>query len=188
MENRKNSSVIICGERIYLREVRVEDVNQAYYRWMNDREVTRYLESRFFPHSLESLQEFVRKMAADQSHVFLAICLKEDKRHIGNAKLGPINWIHRYADLGLIIGEKDCWGQGYASEVIGCLVSYAFNILDLHKLIAGCYEAHQASLKAFQKNGFRIEGIRKKQYRLDGKYVNAVTMGLIESEQVRDEN
>lgn len=188
MNKHKSDFAFLRGERVYLRELRVEDVNQAYYRWMNDREVTRFLESRFFPNSMESLREFVGKIGQDRRYVFLAICLIEDDRHIGNVKLGPINWIHRFADIGLLIGEKDCWGQGYASEVIGCLVSYAFDVLSLHKLTAGCYEGHKASLKAFQKNGFQIEGIRKKQYRCNGKYVDSVLLGLIGTGSVQDES
>jgi hypothetical protein len=35
------------------------DVNQKYYRWMNDPEVTQYLESRFYPNSMEALQDYV---------------------------------------------------------------------------------------------------------------------------------
>ena len=187
MNKRKYNCPFISGERIYLREVREEDVNQQYYRWMNNPEVTQYLESRFYPNSMVALREFVKNMQLDRNNIFLAFCLKEDDRHIGNIKLGSINWIHRFADVGLLIGEKDCWRQGYASEAIACLVRYAFDVLNLHKLTAGCYAANQASLKAFQKNGFQIEGNRKKQYICNGIYTDAVMLGLINAEQGNDE-
>ena len=45
-------SPFLSGRRLYLREVRPEDANDNYYRWMSDPEVTRFLESRFFPNSL----------------------------------------------------------------------------------------------------------------------------------------
>ena len=182
MNKRRDDSPFIPGERVYLRELRKEDVNQEYYRWMNDPEVTQYLESRFYPNSMDALRKYFKSIELDRNNILFAICLQENDRHIGNIKIGSINWIHRFADVGLLIGEKDCWRQGYASEVIGCLVHYAFDVLNLHKLTAGCYAAHQASLKAFQKNGFQFEGNRKKQYICNGIYTDAVMLGLINSE------
>lgn len=167
------------GERIYLREVRPSDVNENYYRWMNAPEVTKYLESRFHPNSLESLREYVAGKLGDRENVFLAIVLKDGDRHIGNIKLGPINWIHRFADIGILVGEQDCWGKGYASEAIRLIAVYAFRTLNLHKLTAGCYEENQGSVKAFLKIGFVIEGVRKDYFYSDGAYTDHVLLGMI---------
>jgi ribosomal-protein-alanine N-acetyltransferase len=170
------------SERIYLREVRLTDVDDTYYRWMNDQEVTRYLESRFYPNSLEMLKEYVAGKMGDRENVFLAIVLKENDRHIGNIKLGPINWIHRFGELGILIGEKDSWGRGYAAEAISLVVKYAFEELNLNKVTAGCYGLNQGSLKAFQKAGFVIEGVRKRHFHCGGKYVDAVLLGILRLE------
>ena len=172
----------IEGERIYLREVRPSDVNENYYRWMNDPEVTRYLESRFYPNSMEGLREYVAGKLGDRDNVFLAIVLKEGDRHIGNIKLGPINWIHRFAKIGILIGGKDCWGKGYATEAIRLVVDYAFGVLNLHKLTAGCYNLNQGSIKAFQKAGFVIEGVRKQHCHCGSGYIDTVLLGILRSE------
>lgn len=167
------------GENIYLREVRESDVNENYYRWMNDPDVTRYLESRFYPNSLEELRCYVTERSKDSSDVFLAIILKNGNRHIGNIKLGTIDWIHRFADVALLVGEKDYWGKGYASETIQLITDYAFNTLNLHKLTAGCYDLNHGSAKAFQKAGFQIEGVRKHHYFYDGRYIDSVILGIV---------
>ncbi len=167
------------GERIYFREVRLDDVNENYYRWMNDSSVNDYLESRFYPHSLKTLEDYVLSKLGDEQNVFFAIVLKGDNRHIGNIKLGPINAIHRFADIGIIIGETDCWGKGYGTEAILLMVDYAFNKLNLHKLTAGCYVNNKGSIKAFKKAGFLQEGIRKSQYYCKGKYVDDVLLGIV---------
>jgi len=169
----------IEGDRIYLREVRPSDVNEDYYRWMNDSEVTQYLESRFYPNSLERLREYVASKLANHDIVFLAIVLKDDHRHIGNIKLEPINWIHRSAEVGIIIGDKSNWGKGYATEAIQLVVDYAFHKFNLHKITAGCYANNQGSLKAFGKAGFKVEGVRKEQFLWNGQYVDAVLLGIV---------
>lgn len=167
------------GERIYLREVRPSDANENYYRWMNDPEIIRYLESRFYPNSLESIQDFVKGKLNDRESVLFAIVLIDGDRHIGNIKIGPINWIHRFADIGLMIGEKDCWGRGYATDAIRLISEYAFKTLNLHKVTASCYGNNQGSAKAFLKVGFEIEGTRKSQYFCNGEYQDMILLGLL---------
>lgn len=167
------------GERIYLREVRPSDVNENYYRWMNDPEIIRYLESRFYPSALESLHEYVVGKVGDRENVFFAIVLKDSDQHIGNIKLGPVNWIHRVADIGLMIGEKKAWGKGYATEAISLVTRYGFERLNLRKLTASCYDDNQGSARAFQKVGFFLEGARKQQCFSEGKYVDVILLGIL---------
>ena len=167
------------GKNIYLREVRITDVNDNYYNWMNDNKVTKYLESRFYPQSKESIEEYVKSINNDPSYVFLAIIEREGDTHIGNIKLGPINWVHRIADVGIMIGEKTAWGKGYATEAIKLVTKYAFGKLNLHKLTAGCYKENIGSQRAFRKSGYIVEGIRKKHCFCNGKYTDVILMGII---------
>jgi ribosomal-protein-alanine N-acetyltransferase len=170
------------GTRIYLREIRLSDANENYYRWMNDPEVTRFLESRFYPNSMESLQNYVLEKSRTADNVFLGIFLKEDDRHIGNIKLGPINWIHRFGDVGVIIGEKDCWGRGYATEAIQLLTEHAFRRLNLNRLTAGCYATNVGSARAFLKAGWHQEAVRPRYFYSDGDYVDLVLLGILRPE------
>lgn len=167
----------IEGEHIFLREVRREDVNENYYKWMNDNEITRYTESRFYPYSMEQLQAFVTSLDGKRNDVFLAIIEKDSNRHVGNIKLGGIDWIHRQANIGVIIGEKSCWGKGYASEAIALLSKYAFKKLNLHKVWAGCYSNNLGSIKAFQKAGFIEEAVQRKHCFYEGEYIDVVLLG-----------
>lgn len=169
---------VIKGKRIYLREVRVSDVNEKYYRWLNDPEVSRYLETRFVSQSMENILEFVKSKSGSPNEPFFAICLKEDNNHIGNIKLGPINWNHRNADVSLIIGEKNCWGKGYATEAIKLVTSYAFHELNINKLKAGCYAENLGSARAFKKCGYRQEGLLKGHVFNNGKETDLILLGV----------
>lgn len=174
------------GEQIYLREVRVSDVNEGYYHWMNDPEITRYLESRFFTNDIESLKEYVNQRQKDRNSVFLAIVVKGEEKHVGNIKLGPIDWIHKLADVGVLIGDKASWGKGYATEAIRLVVRLAFQGLNLHKLTAGYYADNKGSKKAFSKNGFVVEGLRRKHRLCEGSYVDTVVLGLLREDIKRE--
>lgn len=144
------------SDKIYLREVRESDVTDDYYNWLNDPEINQYLETRFYPRSKNDILDFVKKMDGNSNEILFAICIKENDKHIGNIKLGPINWVHRKGDLSFLIGDKNYWGKGIASEAIGLVVEFAFNILGLHKVIAGYYEKNIGSMKALNKNGFEV--------------------------------
>ncbi len=148
---------------------------------MNDPEVTRYTQAGFFPNSNEAMIHYIRSVDRPR-HLFLAIVRREDHRHIGNIKLGPIDWIHRYGDVGIVIGDKACWGKGYGSEAIRLIVEHAFKRLNLHKVTAGSATANIASIKAFERCGFVLEGVRRKHLFIDGKYEDVNIMGIINSE------
>jgi RimJ/RimL family protein N-acetyltransferase len=95
---------------LFLREVRLSDINENYYKWMNDPDVTQFLESRFHVNSLESIENCVALASTSDNVYFFAIVLLKDDIHIGNVKLGP-DWIHRTAEVGILIGRKDLWGK-----------------------------------------------------------------------------
>ena len=100
------SNIRINGDRIYLRNVELSDVNQVYVDWLNDPKVNQYLETRYDVQTIESVHKFVEKMVVKKDELFFAICLIEKDKHIGNIKLGPVNWLHLYADVSFFIGDK----------------------------------------------------------------------------------
>ncbi len=177
-DNENQFQRFINGKRIYLREVRISDVNEDYYRWLNDTEVNQYLETRYIPRSLRNIREFVEKLDGNSDEILLAICLKENDMHIGNIKLGPINWIHRFADMSLLIGEKQYWGKSFATEAIKILSGFAFHVLNLNKLRSGCYADNVGSAKAFLKAGFIQEGILRNQWMAGGNYQDELIFGF----------
>jgi RimJ/RimL family protein N-acetyltransferase len=79
-------------------------------------------------------------------------------RHIGNIKIGPINLNHQIAPIGILIGDKNEWGNGYASEAIQIVTQFGFDKLNLMKIYAGCYESNIGSKRAFEKSGYEVEG------------------------------
>lgn len=176
----KTRGVLIEGERIYLREIRLSDANRDYCNWMNDPEVNQYLESRFEKWSVNKLKRYIGDTKKNPNNLFLAIISKNGNRHIGNIKIGPINHSHKSADVGVIIGKKSFWRKGFATEAIKLVVDYAFNKLDLHKLTAGVYNCNTASIKAFKRADFSVEGVRKKHYLCNGDYVDGVLLGIVQ--------
>ena len=162
--------MILQGERIQLKTLSYRDVTQKYVDWMNDPAVTKYTESRFQKHTMESVKDYVKSVSASSDTYFYGIY--ESKEHIGNIKLQEIT-PHNLGDMGIIIGDKSKWGCGYATEAIRLLTEHAFK-MGLHKISAGIYADNMGSIKAFQKAGYTIDGVHERTYMSNGRYVNEV--------------
>lgn len=175
----------ITGNKIYLRKLHETDANEEYLKWLNDYEVTKYTESRFYPNTLESLKNYLSSINNNYNIAF-AIIETTKRKHIGNIKLGNINYIHRFGDIGFIIGDKDFWGKGIATEAIGLVVEYAFKRLNLRRLSAGVYSENIASIKALEKAGFKKSYIEKHKYFFEDKYVDSVTLELVNDLYIND--
>ena len=141
-----------------LRELSSSDITEEYVEWLNDTEINQFLESRFTRQDINSVESYIRKMAASEIDYLFGIFDKADAKHIGNIKLGPVSTCHRRAEIGLIIGDKQKWGKGYATEAITLVSEFAFYQIDLLKLTAGCYESNLGSKRAFEKVGYCVEG------------------------------
>ena len=165
--------------RLLLRPVELTDANETYRSWMNDPAVIQYTESRFQSYSLEQILDYVRSVQADSGSRFFAIVEKESGKHIGNIKIGHIHPVHRHADVGIIIGDKACWGKGYAAESLRLVAGFARESLQLHKLTAGIYANNIGSIQAFLKAGFVVEGRFSRHWFCDGGYVDGLQMGLL---------
>lgn len=166
------------NEHLFLRNVTLDDVNDTYYQWLNDPQVNQFLETRFVVQSKTKIAEFVTSKEESTNEILLAICDKNNKLHIGNIKIGPINWHHRRAEISLVIGNKNYWGKGVASQAIQLVSEFSFQVLNLNKLMAGAYKNNIGSIKAFQKCGYKIEGEVEDYVLVNNKGVSLIKVGI----------
>ena len=174
----------LVGENIYLKILDVEDVSQAYLNWMDDEKIKQFLESRWNKYTINDIKEYVKTISENPNNFFFGIYLNDKNEHIGNIKIGDINQIHKFGDIGLMIGNKTKWGKGYASEAIKLATKHAFKELNLNKVFAGIYENNIGSYKAFLKAGFYEAGRLKKHLLYKGDYVDKIIVEKCNDEGV----
>tara|TARA_B110000008_G_C16778957_1_gene487788 strand:- start:425 stop:805 length:381 start_codon:yes stop_codon:yes gene_type:complete len=117
-------------------------------------------------------------MEKSSENILFGIFVGENKVHIGNIKLGPVNEYQKTSTIGLAIGEKKFWGKGIATLAISMVVDYGFDNLKLEKICAGCYEQNLGSKKAFLNAGFQVEGFFKNQVRVANCRQGVWQMGI----------
>ncbi len=168
----------LIGERVYLRAVSEEDLRGNYFQWLNDYQATKYTESGRTPNTKEAMENYFHQVIRNTKNVALAVVDKETDQHIGNVKLGPINWVHRCAEFGILVGEKEYWGKGFGTEATLLLLGYAFQRLNLHKVVLGVCADHAGAIRAYERVGFREEGRLREALFIDGIYRDKVIMGV----------
>ncbi|HIE39784.1 MAG TPA: N-acetyltransferase [Anaerolineales bacterium] len=173
---------MIEGEKVRLRPVEREDLPR-YVRWFSDPEVRRHL-SVYLPFSLaqeerwyEGLQERLRRNEA----VVLAIETSEGI-HIGNIGLHGINWKDRSAELGIVIGEKEYWGQGYGTDAIRTLLRVAFEGMNLHRIYLRVDADNVRGIRCYEKCGFHREGTLRDAVFREGRYYDQLLMSILRPE------
>ena len=172
----------LVGQRLYLRFLEESDITEDYIGWLNNHEVTRYLETGKFPSTPQTVRKYLERFIESTTDLIFAIVDRETEQHIGNITLNNINWIHRTADTGILIGQKEFWGRGYAFEAWSLIIEYAFERLGLRKIIAGSIADNLPSIHVLKKLGFKIEGTFRQQFLVEGAYRDAVCFGLFKEE------
>ncbi len=151
-------------------------ITQSYLSWLNDETVCKYLETTI-PYSREALEAFISLMISNNVY-FWAICLKETEKHIGNIKIDPINKKNKTGEYGILMGDKDSWGKGYAKEASNAIIDFCFTKLNLRKITLGVIENNIAAVKLYLSIGFKVEGIYQMHGKYDGVFCNALRMAI----------
>lgn len=138
-----------------------------YLRWFAEPEVTRYLLLRN-PPSLEQEHAFLAARASDPDSVFWSILLGD--RHIGSTGIESIHWRNRSARTGIVIGERDCWGHGYATEAMRLRGDYAFAELGLESLTTQVFAPNEGSRHALLRAGYHEVGWLRRAVYFEGQF------------------
>lgn len=165
--------------RVLIKPLSETSISEQYLTWMNDPEVLKYTESRWKKYDENDLKIFIQNMNKSENDYLFGIFITDTGKHIGNIKIGNVNQYHKFADLGIIIGTKEEWGKGYATEAMKLAVDYAFTQLKLYKVTAGVYANNLGSIKALEKAGFRECGIHINHCVFDDYRVDTLTLEII---------
>lgn len=171
---------VIAGERIFLSHILRDDI-PTYARWFSDLELTTYLGGPGNSFLLEHEQEWFEHMVKDQRKMF-SIVVRAGQRMIGNIGFNRIEEHKQIAELGIAIGDKSAWGQGYGTEALRLLCDYGFTFLSLHTIYLWYSEFNARGRQAYVKAGFKDAGRLRGGELFDGQHYDRVLMDMTRAE------
>ena len=167
--------------RIYLRALEIDDYTTTA-RWHNDDEIWSSVVGPKYYVGNEYEKKWVEETIFSKDALKLAVCLREDCRHIGIVSLTAIDWINRSAQSNWMIGEKGLWGKGYATEAVLQLLDFGFQERGLHRISCSLLEGNTASRRVAEKCGYRQEGLLRDAVFKNGRFQNLVVMSILRDE------
>lgn len=145
----------IRGEKVLLREKLLEDAEDDY-RWRADPELATF---DAVPPLRMAFQDFVT-IYGEELHFptprqkTYAIVDRETGKHIGNCMYYDIDEYRRQAELGIMIGERDYWSQGYGTDAITALLRLIFSTTRLERVYLHTLDWNNRAQQSFKKVGF----------------------------------
>lgn len=149
--------ILFETERLIVRKF-VPDDWQDLYEYFSDAEIL-----KFEPY--EPLNEEQCREAAiyrSQSSNFFAVCLKDNKKLIGNLYVQKTDETFNTWEIGYVF-NRAFHGNGYASESVNAMMNYLFNQKEARRIIAMCDPLNGPSWKLLERVGMRREAHHKKE-------------------------
>lgn len=170
MKNKKN---------LLFKKINSKMITKDYVGWLNDKQTMRFTEQRFKKHKFSDVKKYVSLIEKSKSEFLYAIIIPEKRKniHIGNIKIGPINYNHRYAYISYFIGNKLYLNKGYGKMIIKDIIKLAKKKFYLKKILAGVYSNNIPSTKILEFNKFKLEGRITKKFKFGNKYIDHLIYG-----------
>ena len=158
--------VFLRGARVVLREKTVKDAWNEYL-WRTDPELSQL--DAALPLTMD-YDEFL-SMYKEQLRYPLAWAKPLsvdtlDGAYIGNCMYYDVDVVHKTAEVGVLIGNRRYWNDGYGFEVVVTLVEHIFATTGLNRLYLHTLKWNKRALRCFEKCGFQaVRLVRRSQRR-----------------------
>ena len=167
----------IKTKRLVLEPFSEKHFSPEYVGWLNDPEVMRFSEQRHRKHTLESCKEYIDSFKGAVNYIWVILVNDVGIGHIGNISV-HVDTNNNIADISILIGKKQVWGQGFGSEAFIGICNYLVSKLKIRKVTAGTLSTNVAMFKVMQNAGMVEDGVRKRHYMCEGREVDIVHMAI----------
>jgi RimJ/RimL family protein N-acetyltransferase len=173
---------LFTGKLIRLAAPLVEDA-EIRARWTHDEEYMRTVDTDFAqPKTVESCRNALQEVISDSTIVEFHVRTLDEDQLIGFVALHSIEWNNQKGSLAIGIGEAGYRGKGYGTDALRVILNYAFNELILHRVGLDVIASNGRAVRAYEKVGFKREGIIREAVHRDGKRMDLIYMGILRKE------
>ena len=148
--------VITEGTLVRLREKTVDDADRDY-AWRCDPELAAYDAARpltmRFSSFLATVAEEIQYPTTHRRTY--AIEDRATGKHIGNVMYYGYDPFRHEAELGITIGDREYWSQGFGAETVSTMMRYLFGELGLRRLFLHTLTWNVRAQRCFTRAGFR---------------------------------
>lgn len=176
---------LFSGKLVRLMAVNSQQLAEALSRWGRDSEYWRLLAAdpaRL--HTIKSTKEWLEKEQDKElpKNFIFEIHTLADDRLIGETGFDGIRWQHGDTFIGIGLGERDFWSNGYGTDAMRIMLRYAFTELNLHRVSLDVFEYNPRAIRSYEKAGFKHEGRQRQFMMREGRRWDLLFMGITQAE------
>lgn len=172
---------IYRGRLVRLGFPRAEDAAEMV-RWHENADYSRSMDTDYArPVALENMTEHFANATKGGEILFIVRTLSDD-RMIGFVAISGIEWNNQSAMIAMGIGDEKDRNKGCGADVLGLILNYAFNELNLFRVGLMVIETNKRAIRLYEKMGFRHEGAQRLAVKRDGARCDQIMMGILKEE------
>lgn len=156
----------ISGSKVSLDIFTEHDINERYLSWLNDLEVVKFSNQRFVTHTFESSITYL-KTFNNSSNIFLSIRTINQNIPIGTLTI-YYSPQHQTADVGILLGEKSLWGNGYGQDAWDTIIKLLSELPNVRKITAGAISTNLGMINLMIRSGMSFEAAKMEQELMNG--------------------
>jgi RimJ/RimL family protein N-acetyltransferase len=167
----------IRGKKVLLRAIEEDDL-VLLHKWANEPYICSMIGGWHFPSSKVDQRKWFESLNVNSTNQRFAI-EAEVEGLIGTANLVNLNWKDKNAHHGMLLGDKDIRGKGYAVDTIMTIMRYSFDELGLNRLDGSIIEYNKASYGVYlEKCGWKMEGTAREWYFRNNQFYDKHLVGV----------
>ncbi len=157
---------IIKTKDFILRPFRMSDSDELA-KAINNKIIARNTLTIPYPYKLKDAKEWLGSEKKDGVN----FCIEIDGEVAGSIGFSHVQKGHK-AEIGYWLAEKH-WGKGIMSKAVREAVRFGFEDLKLSRIFGHVYPFNKGSMGVLKKNGFKLEGILKKDVKKKEEFIDA---------------
>ncbi len=171
------------GKKCVLADIKEKDLPN-FVRWLPNEEISQYLLVDFSNLTLKKEKEWYGDTKKQKDTVIFGIYTldKNKKVIIGSTGLKKIDYNHKNAEFGIIIGDKNYWGKGIGTEATNLVLDFGFKVLGLNSIYLVVFSKNKAGQKAYKRAGFKKTGLLRQHLKYKKGFDDIFFMDILRKE------
>jgi len=172
----------LVGSKTFLSPLTSDDF-ELMHKWHNDFEIIFLAQGPGLrtPGTAQEFKEFVESFHQKRWPIFMIVDLETDQP-IGWCSLWNVRPAQRRAEVAILIGERDCLGQGRGSDAIRLLLDHGFNLMNLNSVDLVTGECNARAIRCYEKVGFKRIGMQRQAHIHGARKTDVVLMDILAEE------
>ncbi len=170
------------GSKIYLEYFSESCIKDEYISWLNDPEIVRFSNQRYSNHTVDTSLQYLSSFR-DTDNLFLAIRMIDTAKLVGTIN-AYVDLRHGVADMGIMIGDREQWGNGIGLDSWSTLMQYLFDGANLRKVTGGTLRPNEGMVQVMLRSGMHLEAVREKHSMLEDVPTDIVLYSKFHAEEM----